>query len=49
VKRHYVEFGLVGVTSGFGYVFYDYLDCVLLLFIFIRLDRKYYLYFYLNC
>ena len=33
----------------FGYIFYHNLDCVLLLFIFIRLDRKYYLYFYLNC
>ena len=29
--------------------FYHNLDCVLLLFVFIRLDRKYYLYFYLNC
>jgi len=49
VKCHYVEFGLFGVTSDFGYVFYNNLDCVLLLFVFIRLDRKYYLYFYLNC
>ena len=29
--------------------FFHNLDCVLLLFVFIRLDRKYYLYFYLNC
>ena len=29
--------------------FYHNLNCVLLLFVFIRLDRKYYLYFYLNC
>jgi len=29
--------------------FYHNLDCILLLFVFIRLDRKYYLYFYLNC
>ena len=48
VKRHHVEFGLFGVASGSGYVFYRNSDCVLLLFVSIRLDRKYYLYFYLN-
>jgi len=31
------------------YVFHHNLDCVLLLFVFIRLDRNYDLYFYLNC
>jgi len=49
MKRHYVGFGLFGVTSDFGYVFYHNLDCVLLLFVFIRLDRKYYLHFHMNC
>jgi len=49
VKRHYVEFGLFGVANDSGYVFYHNLDSVLLLFVFIRLDQKYYLYFYLNC
>jgi len=49
MKRHYVEFGLFGVANDFGYLFYHNLDCVLLLLVFIRLDRKYYLYFYLNC
>jgi len=48
-ERHYVEFGLFGVASDSGYVFYHNLDWVLLLFVFIRLDRKYYLYLYLNC
>jgi len=49
MKRHHVEFGLFGVASNSGYVFYHNSDCVLLLFVFIRLDQKYYLYFYLNC
>jgi len=49
MKRHYVELGLFGVTNDFGYVFYHNLDCVLLLFIFIRLDGNYYLFFYRNC
>jgi len=49
MKRHNVGIGFFGVASDFGYVFYHNLDCVLLLFIFIRLDRKYYLYFYRNC
>jgi len=38
VKRHYAEFGLFGVASDSGYLFHHNLDCVLLLFIFIRLD-----------
>ena len=49
VKRNHVEFGVFGVVSNSGYVFYHNSDCVLLLFVFIRLDQKYYLYFYLNC
>jgi len=49
VKRHHVEFGLFGVASNSGYVFYHNSDCVLLLFVFVRLDQKYYFYFYLNC
>ena len=49
VKRHYVKFRLFRVASDSGYVFYHNLDCVLLLFVFIRLDRKYYLFLYLNC
>jgi len=49
VKRPYVEFRLFSVASDSGYDFCYNLDCVLLLFVFIRLNRKYYLYFYLNC
>jgi len=49
MKRHCVEFGLFGVANDFDYVFYHNLECVLLLFVFIRLDRKYHLFFYLNC
>jgi len=48
VERHHVESGFFGVASDSRYVFYRNSDCVLLLFVFIRLDRKYYLYCYLN-
>jgi len=48
VKRHYVELGIFGVASDFGYIFYHNLDYVLYyLFLFVWMENIIYIFIWI--